>query len=109
MASLAIGYGSGGSVPYTYYLRDGQDVDVGFLKLFLATQPLNLSDVRQASPFDPVHRGVDLVPAKTRLAWDALCVTVVQRRRPPVIRRTRLDLLYFLVTELLSSLRSWLL
>ena len=53
-SSVTIGYGPEGGVPYTYYLRDGQNIDVGYLKLFLFTQPVDLSHVPQSSPFAQV-------------------------------------------------------
>jgi len=34
---LTIGYGSGGAPAQTFYLRSGQNLDVGFLKIFLST------------------------------------------------------------------------
>ena len=46
-----MGYGDSGSVPYTYFLREGQNVDVGTLKLFLSRNQVNLSHVAQPSPF----------------------------------------------------------
>jgi len=81
MTSLAI-YSSGGP-PHSYFLRDGQDVDVGFLKLFLSTHPVDLSDIEQASPFkdDGRHGGMRRVSSKPVLTWDSMCIAVVQRRR----------------------------
>jgi len=81
--SLTIGYGSGGSSPFNYLLRDGQDIDVGFLKLFLSTAPVDFSNIPQRSPFyvDPriVRRSAQV---KTVSVWNTLLVTVVQRRWP---------------------------
>ena len=52
-----MGYGDSGWPPHTYYLRGGQDVDVGVLKLFLSRYQVNLSHVAQSSPFVPVPNG----------------------------------------------------
>ena len=42
-STLTIGYGStSGTDPIGFYLRQGQDVDVGFLKVFLSTQYIML-------------------------------------------------------------------
>ena len=56
---LPVGYGDSGSVPHEYYLRDGQNVDVGILKLFLSMKQVNLSHVAQPSPFQvaPIQVG----------------------------------------------------
>lgn len=80
---LSIGYGAGGGRPFKYYLRPNQDVDVGFIKLFILTKPIDLSSIPQQSPFTE-----KLVPRATRRAdldsardaWDTAVITVVQRR-----------------------------
>ena len=80
--SLSIGYGSGGSPPFCFYVRDGQDVDVGFLKLFLTTEPVDYSNIPQTTPFDFNHRGGGSYKSKYSLIWDTILVAVVQRRAP---------------------------
>ncbi len=80
--SLTIGYGSGGSSPFNYLLRDGQDIDVGFLKLFLSTAPVDFSNIPQRSPFYVDPRKGRLAQVKTMSVWNTLLVTVVQRRWP---------------------------
>ena len=82
--SLAVGYGSGGSVPFTYFARDGQDVDVGFLKLFLTTEYVDFSNIPQSSPFNPDNRGWKQAQLKTVSTWDTIIIPVVQRRVPGV-------------------------
>ncbi|KAA1472307.1 hypothetical protein DENSPDRAFT_173021 [Dentipellis sp. KUC8613] len=77
--SLTIGFGAGGSVPYSYFLRDGQDVDVGFLKLFLSTEQVDLAHLVQRSPFEE-GRGGQPAPVRTTPIWDTILVSVVQRR-----------------------------
>jgi hypothetical protein len=79
--SLAIGsHGASGSVPFSYYLRDGQDVDVSFLKLFLSTKQVDLSSIPQNSPFDDEHRYVVQVEPKPKVVWDTILITIIQRR-----------------------------
>ncbi|KIM26231.1 hypothetical protein M408DRAFT_25451 [Serendipita vermifera MAFF 305830] len=68
--ALTIGYSASGWAPWSYSLRqakstenelimhDGQDVDVGFLKLFLSSGPLDLSHLVQCSPFKPSSQPV---------------------------------------------------
>jgi len=80
--SLSIGYGSGGSVPLSYYMRDGQDVDVGFLKLFLTTQPVDYSNIPQSSPFNSDERANAPPKARPAFIWDTILIAIVQRRAP---------------------------
>ncbi|KAG8848339.1 hypothetical protein FRC20_002551, partial [Serendipita sp. 405] len=51
--ALTIGYGDGGVPAFKYYLREGQDLDIGFIKIFLSTEQVDLSHIRQLSPFNP--------------------------------------------------------
>lgn len=84
---LRIGYGGPlRSMPITYSLREGQDLDVGFIKIFLSTKPVDLAYIGQGSPFlyqsfDPkrVSRRVDL--EDSILLWDTIVIPVVQRRK----------------------------
>lgn len=76
---LPIGYGDGGGTPYTYYVRPGQDLDVGFLKLFISTEPVDLEGIQQPSPFDQGRGGTN-EKRKPRPIWDTLTIAVVQRR-----------------------------
>jgi hypothetical protein len=80
--SLTIGYGSGGGAPFEYRLRDSQDVDVGFLRLFISTEPADLSGIEQLSPFEGVResRRRNRSPGGT---WSIMLITVVQRRKDP--------------------------
>ncbi|VDC06740.1 unnamed protein product [Peniophora sp. CBMAI 1063] len=80
---LMIGYGNGGGQPYTFVVPDDyEDVDVGFIKLFISTEPVDLSGIPQHSPLDPaVSR--DITPKKTRPSdgvWDTFTIAVVQHR-----------------------------
>ncbi|KAF9240013.1 hypothetical protein BU15DRAFT_61646 [Melanogaster broomeanus] len=67
-----------GGVPYRYFLRNGQDVDVGYLKLFLSTEHVDLSHVPQHSPFADL-RVEALADIKTTPTWDTILIPVVQR------------------------------
>ncbi|SJL15636.1 uncharacterized protein ARMOST_19140 [Armillaria ostoyae] len=77
--SLTIGYGASGTVPHIYRLRKGQDVDVGFLKLFFSTEYMDLSGVVQNSPFDDVRQS-GRPPVRKRYLWHTMCVAVVQTK-----------------------------
>jgi hypothetical protein len=82
---LPVGYGDSGSVPHAFYLREGQNVDVGFLKLFLSRNQVNFSHIAQPSPFTSVGSRYT-APAgvegskNLRLLWDTIVFPVVQRR-----------------------------
>ena len=89
-----MGYADSGSAPRTFFLREGQDVDVGILKLFLTREHVDLSDVAQSSPFKKEKktigaRGQEEVDLKAkfkanmpvRLLWDTSLIPVVQRRQ----------------------------
>ncbi|KAG8853732.1 hypothetical protein FRB91_004404 [Serendipita sp. 411] len=78
--SLTIGYGAGGGRPFHYFLPDGQDVDVGFLKFFISTEPVDLSAIPQFSPFETGRMSVR-VPDKPLGIWSTMLITVVQRRK----------------------------
>ena len=82
--SLTIGYGCGGAVPFSYFTREGQDLDVGFLKLFLTTEPVDYSNIPQFSPFSLDNRATREAKLKPRLIWDTILIAVVQRRTPLV-------------------------
>jgi len=83
--SLAIGYGDGGVSPWQFLLRDGEDMDVGFFKLFVTTSPADFSSVPQESPFEE-NMNVSRLgrPKAAQLLstekWGAMLSTVVQVR-----------------------------
>ncbi|KAK0486549.1 hypothetical protein IW261DRAFT_1456027 [Armillaria novae-zelandiae] len=77
--SLAIGYGASGTVPHMYTLRKGQNVDVGFLKLFFSMEYVDFSGIVQESPF-PGIRGVRQSTPESKFLWDSMRVAVVQKR-----------------------------
>lgn len=85
---MTIGFGSGGASPHQFFLRPGQNVDVGHLKLFLTTKYVDLSFVVQESPFsssrsEAQERHMNKPKARAKKIqgplWDELTVTIVQR------------------------------
>ncbi|CCM00513.1 uncharacterized protein FIBRA_02547 [Fibroporia radiculosa] len=76
--SLTIGYGDSGSPPQRFFLRDGQKLDVGLLKLFLSTEYVDLSHIPQPSPFGE-GRGSTPDPVKPHHIWDTILVPLIQR------------------------------
>ena len=77
---LTVSYGDTGSDPHAYFVREGQNVDVGTLKLFVSKTPVNFSHVAQSSPFftkrdNAPHHQPEILP----LPWDTIEILVVQR------------------------------
>ncbi|KAF9472030.1 hypothetical protein BDN70DRAFT_844906 [Pholiota conissans] len=80
--SLTIGYGPGSAAPFAYYLRDNQDLDLGFLKLFLTTKPVDLSNIPQSTPFETTRSASRFVKS-TVDTWSTILIPVIQHRYPP--------------------------
>lgn len=90
--SLTIGYSNGsnkvhpgGSGPFVYECRPGQDVDVGFLKLFLSNQYIDLSTLLQGvtTALDEGSIRRKKVAPEVRgpePTWASMVITVVQER-----------------------------
>ena len=79
---LTIGYGSGGAPAQTFYLRPGQNFDIGFLKIFLSTEPVDLSSIPQLTPFEKTRSGDGLAKNKEE-AWGTMLIPVLQRLSDP--------------------------
>lgn len=80
--TLSIGYGNNGTLPFAYFLRPNQLVDVGFLKLFLSTSPIDLSALPQPTPFNITRSGVNFSrPAVD--TWGTILIPIVQHRFSP--------------------------
>ncbi|KZP27851.1 hypothetical protein FIBSPDRAFT_817828 [Athelia psychrophila] len=79
--TLTIGYGSTGTSPRAYAFRDGQesDVDIGFLKIFLATKYVDFSDIPQTTPFNSGRADVTMKKKNTE-RWGSIIIPLVQRR-----------------------------
>ncbi|KZV62922.1 hypothetical protein PENSPDRAFT_692082 [Peniophora sp. CONT] len=78
---LKIGYGAGGGLPYTFFVREDQDADVGFIKLFVTTDPVDLSNIEQSSPFRrSPSRGKRTQIEDANVGLDAFLITIVQRK-----------------------------
>ncbi|KAG6906654.1 hypothetical protein DXG01_012740 [Tephrocybe rancida] len=75
--SLAVGFGDGGWPARTYYLRENQSVDVGFLKLYVSTKYVDYSSIVQSTPFHRHRAGT--VHSKGKELWDALTIPIIQR------------------------------
>ncbi|KJA22390.1 hypothetical protein HYPSUDRAFT_41018 [Hypholoma sublateritium FD-334 SS-4] len=80
--TLSIGYGNNGTLPFAYFLRPNQPVDVGFLKLFLSTSPIDLSALPQPTPFNVTRSGVNF-SRPARDTWGTILIPIVQHRFAP--------------------------
>jgi hypothetical protein len=79
---LTIGYGAGGASAQTFYLRTGQNLDIGFLKIFLCTEPVDLSTIAQSSPFEKTRSPEQLTKTKEE-AWGTMLIPVLQHLPDP--------------------------
>jgi len=79
--SLKIGYGDGGADAFDFYIPDGQDVDVSFLKFILTTRPVDLEDVECESPFLGDNRAMKPAPRMDVDGWCSVLIPIAQKRR----------------------------
>ncbi|KAE9397465.1 hypothetical protein BT96DRAFT_995803 [Gymnopus androsaceus JB14] len=80
-STLTVGYGSTGTTPIRFYLREGQDVDVGFLKIYLSTEYINFSHIIQKSPFNIVPGDSRAMKQDSRPSvWGTKTVRIIQKK-----------------------------
>ncbi|KAK0224175.1 hypothetical protein IW262DRAFT_1459230 [Armillaria fumosa] len=79
--SLDIGYGASGTIPHTYIVRQGQDVDVGFLKLGFSTTHRDWSGIVQSSPFEYYRPLSTDERAKGFKLSQTMVVAIVQKKK----------------------------
>ena len=79
---LTLGFGAGGGIgpAFEYYIPEGRDMDVGFLKCFFSTSPVDLWNIPQASPFTPQRAAM---PAQKSVvqAWGSVTIPMIQTRK----------------------------
>ncbi|KAF8884222.1 caspase domain-containing protein, partial [Gymnopilus junonius] len=82
-ASLTIGYGASRAIPREYYVDDGFEVDVGFLKIFSSTDYVDYVPLEQASPFE--DKALRLLTQKPwvyrKPMWGSKVITIIQDKR----------------------------
>ncbi|KAG8717900.1 hypothetical protein FRC09_013503 [Ceratobasidium sp. 395] len=86
-----IGYGSYDTIPFAYYVNEGQEFDIGIIKLFVTTSPVNFGLLEQESPFDGVWGGHEregfFNPELASVEyWDTQCMVMILR---PVLTRPK--------------------
>ncbi|KAF8752570.1 Caspase domain [Rhizoctonia solani] len=82
---LTIGYGSGGQDPLMFGVPEGQDIDINFFKLFVATSPTDFQSLEQVSPFEGRTTGPDSKVMQRfgeSAQWDTFTMVIKQRRYP---------------------------
>ncbi|KAG8706557.1 hypothetical protein FRC09_002354 [Ceratobasidium sp. 395] len=77
-----VGDGYDGGPPFPFGLGEGENIDVGFIKVFWSTDPFQLSSLTQESPFG-AQAGVGARKVLTQQAkpvkeWGTLLMTLVQ-------------------------------
>ncbi|PVF95453.1 hypothetical protein CPB86DRAFT_590535 [Serendipita vermifera] len=89
---LTIGFGTGGEQPWSHYVRDegnflegrvlqdAQDLDVSIFKLFLTVEPVELSSIKQQSPFKAGDYRAARRMHWAENDWDAISIFVSVRR-----------------------------
>ncbi|VDB91753.1 unnamed protein product [Peniophora sp. CBMAI 1063] len=79
-APLPLNYGDSGGIPLAFELPDGQDRDGGFLRLFLSTQYIDLSNLAQDAIVEPDQvMGVltaERLKSVAASMWDAITIPV---------------------------------
>ncbi|KAH7921902.1 hypothetical protein BV22DRAFT_1038069 [Leucogyrophana mollusca] len=78
--TLPIGFGDSGTTPRTLLFREpNQTLDVGFFKIFISTEYVNLSHVAQRTPFDK-DRYLASDPRKVPAIWHTIQIPIRLRR-----------------------------
>ena len=75
--SLTIGFGASDSPPQIFYLPDGLNVDITYLKVFLTSEFVDLSYIAQPSPFDTGL--AKSVKPTAHAIWDTVLAAIVQQ------------------------------
>ena len=82
--ALTIGYGHSGYPPVSFTVAEGLDFEVGFLKVYLTTESVDLSYIQQDTPFVVSRHMVQHKP-KPKSAWTDVIIPIIQHREllPP--------------------------
>jgi hypothetical protein len=83
-STFPVGYGDGGTQPWSFWLPKTVNTDVTYFKLFVTTKPADFSFLCQESPFggDFAGRGTHKKPRQVMQpdVWGTVMVTVVQQQ-----------------------------
>ncbi|KIJ23389.1 hypothetical protein M422DRAFT_195981, partial [Sphaerobolus stellatus SS14] len=78
--SFTVGYGSGGERPCKFTLGEDVDIEVGFLKIYLTSENVNLSSITQCSPFDNDGRTIARDETNIQQIAGTILLKIIQRR-----------------------------
>ena len=81
--ALTIGYGHSGYPPVSFTVAEGLDFEVGFLKVYLTTESVDLSYIQQDTPFVVSRHMVQHKP-KPKSAWTDIIIPIIQHPELPV-------------------------
>ncbi|KAJ1301205.1 hypothetical protein OPQ81_003615 [Rhizoctonia solani] len=80
---LVIGDGAHGGAPVRLMISSGQQVELGYMKVFWCTRPLEVDDIQQNSPFSTGSmdsRSMELARNAVLDDWGTACVGIVLRQ-----------------------------
>ncbi|KJA25069.1 hypothetical protein HYPSUDRAFT_214125 [Hypholoma sublateritium FD-334 SS-4] len=87
--ALTIGWGAAGYQPDICKLKEDEDYNIEFLKIYISTHPVNLAYLPQTSPFSMSSgRGMEPFQPTQQGEWAELVIPVVQRR-PGIVNAGR--------------------
>jgi hypothetical protein len=70
-SKLPVGYGAAGGQAIEFLLSGGVTSDVGFLKLFVSTTYVDMTNIQQTSPLLAAREGPRMVKPPAQPIWDA--------------------------------------
>ncbi len=82
-STLTLGYGRSVMNPMSFDVPDGQDIDVCFVKIIVATKAVEIGPIEQfeSSPPDVKPRGAKpWTPPPSDLEWASKTITIVSKR-----------------------------
>ncbi|KAI0030581.1 caspase domain-containing protein [Vararia minispora EC-137] len=90
VSSLSLNYGNGGGEPLRFVIDEGQDMDLGILRVFVSSQPFDLDIEQKAFETSRPNQDVRALPTATaglgskappRMdSWDVITLPIVQTR-----------------------------
>lgn len=82
--TYTVGYGDIGGIPLAFALQENQNIDIGFIKIFLSTTPVDLSAMPQPSPFEGTRSGKTYHGRPVVETWATILFPIVQLRNPRI-------------------------
>jgi hypothetical protein len=61
---------------FTFTVNAGEEVDIGFFKIFVSVEPLDLTSLLQSSPFHR-QRSTRILGPTMEPQWDAVTIPVI--------------------------------